>query len=98
MKNFSIDETVLEELPPSNEQEHMESILREEVESAMRSQKKRKAPNVDNIPAEMIQAGEECSIDMLRMLCNRIYQEKNARPNGKSDHHTDSQEKGRNRL
>jgi len=36
-------------MPPSNEQVHMESILREEVESAMRSQKKRKAPGVDNV-------------------------------------------------
>ena len=59
-------------MPPSNEQVHMESILREEVESAMRSQKKRKAPGVDNIIAEMIQAGEECSVDMLHTLCNII--------------------------
>lgn len=71
-----VDSTVLNELPTSNKHECMEDILRGEVETAIDHLKKRKAPGADNITAEMIQAGKECSVDMLHNLCNKIYQEK----------------------
>src|SRR6218665_2960106 len=71
-----VDKTILQEMPPCNKQEHMEDILREEVESAVRSLKKRKSPGEDNITAEMIQAGEESSLEMMYTLCKRIYQKK----------------------
>jgi hypothetical protein len=54
----------------------MEAILREEVKAAIGNVKKSKAQGEDNITAEMMQAGEECSVEMLHMLCNKIYQEK----------------------
>ena len=43
-----VDKTILQEMPPCNRQEHMEDILREEVEAAVGSLKKRKSPGEDN--------------------------------------------------
>src|SRR6218665_3457109 len=51
-------------------------LVREEVEAAVRSLKKRKSPGEDNITAEMIQAGEESSVEMMYTLFKRIFQEK----------------------
>ena len=47
-------------------------ILREEVEIAVASLKKGKSARVDNIPAELVQAGGETMIDVLTEICNRI--------------------------
>src|SRR3984885_8868260 len=63
-------------MPPRNEHESLGNILREEVEAAIKIQKKRKAPGEDNIMAEMIQAGGDCSVEMLHTLCDKVYQEK----------------------
>ena len=52
-----MDRTVLEELPACNEHEKMLDIMENEVEAAIRSLEKGKAPGEDNIAAEMIQAG-----------------------------------------
>src|SRR6218665_1805274 len=71
-----VDKTILQEMPLCNRHEHTEDILREEVEAAVRNLKKRKSPGEDNITAEMIQAGEESSVEMMYTLCKRIYQEK----------------------
>ena len=49
-------------------------ILREEVEAAVRSQLKGKSAGVDNIPSELNQAGGETMIDMLLIICNKIWQ------------------------
>ena len=48
-------------------------ILREEIESAVASLKKGKSAGVDNIPAELVQAGGEPMIDVLTEICNRIW-------------------------
>ena len=48
-------------------------ILREEVEAAVKSLKKSKFAGVDNIPSELVQAGE-AMIDMLLIVCNKIWQ------------------------
>ena len=40
----------------------------------MKSLKKGKAAGVDNIPAELIQAGGEATIDALTIICNKIWQ------------------------
>ena len=37
-----MDKTLLQEMPPCNRHEHMEDILREEVEAAVGNLKKRK--------------------------------------------------------
>ena len=51
----------------------MQPILREEVEIAVASLKKGKSAGVDNIPAELVQAGGETMIDVLTEICNRIW-------------------------
>ena len=54
-------------------QEDLQPILREEVEIAVASLKKGKSAGVDNIPAELVQAGGETMIDVLTEICNRIW-------------------------
>ena len=47
--------------------------LREEVKAAIRALKMGKSAGVDNIPAELIQAGGEAMIDILISICNKIW-------------------------
>ena len=49
-------------------------ILRKEVEAAVQSLKKGKSAGVDNIPAELLQAGREDVITALTATCNKIWQ------------------------
>ena len=49
-------------------------ILREEAETAVKSLKKGKSAGVNNIPSELVQAGGEAKIDMLLVICNKIWQ------------------------
>ena len=49
-------------------------ILRDEVEGAVKSQKKDKSTGVDNSPSELDQAGGEVMIDILLVICNKIWQ------------------------
>ena len=49
-------------------------ILRKEVEAAVQSLKKWKSAGVDNIPAELVQAGGEDVIIALTTICNKIWQ------------------------
>ena len=65
------DKTLLDcsQLP----EEDLQPILREEVEIAVASLKKGKSAGVDNIPAELAQAGGETMIDVLTAICNRIW-------------------------
>ena len=53
-------------------EEDLQPILHEEVEIAVASLKKGKSAGVDNIPAELVQAGGETMIDVLTEICNRI--------------------------
>ena len=53
--------------------EDLQPILLEEVEIAVASLKKGKFAGVDNIPAELVQAGRETMIDVLTKICNRIW-------------------------
>ena len=57
--------------PPTNNDSY--PILREEVEAAVKSLKKGKSAGVDNIPSELVQAGGEAMIDMLLIICNKIW-------------------------
>ena len=56
--------------PPEDD---LQPILREEVEIAVASLKKGKSAGVDNIPAELVQAGGETMIDVLTEICDRIW-------------------------
>ena len=49
-------------------------ILRREVEAAVQSLKKGKSAGVDNIPAELVQAGGEDVITALTTVCDKIWQ------------------------
>ena len=66
------DPKVLDVPPPVNDDSY--PILREEVEAAVKSLKKGKSTGVDNIPLEMAQAGGKAMIDMLLIICNKIWQ------------------------
>ena len=48
-------------------------IHREEVETAVESLEKGKSAGVDNISADLVQAGGENLIDFLTEFCNRIW-------------------------
>ena len=59
-------------VPRRTEDDH--PILHNEVEAAPQSLKKGKSAIVDNIPAELVQAGGEDVIIALRTICNKIWQ------------------------
>ena len=48
-------------------------ILRKEAEAAVQSLKKGISAGVDNIPAELVQAGGEDVITALTTICNKIW-------------------------
>ena len=54
-------------------EEDLQPILCEAVEIAVASLKKGKSVGVDSIPAELVQAGGETMIDVLKEICNRIW-------------------------
>ena len=49
-------------------------ILCKEAEAAVQSLKKGKSAGIDNIPAELVQAGGEDVITTLTTICNKIWQ------------------------
>ena len=66
-------ETMLYWTAASPRKKICDQILREEVEIAVALLKKGKSAGVDNIPAELVQAGGETMIDVLTEICNRIW-------------------------
>ena len=66
------DPEILNHPPVTNTDSH--AILREEVEAAVKLLKPGKSAGVDNIPAELLQAGGETMIDVLLNICNKIWQ------------------------
>ena len=66
------DPKVLDVPPPIKNGSY--PILREEVEAAVKSLKKGKSAGVDSIPLELVQAGGEAMIDVLPIICNKIWQ------------------------
>ena len=58
--------------PQIPDEEHP-PLLREEVELAVKALKMGKSAGVDNIPAELVQAGVEAMIDILTSICNNIW-------------------------
>ena len=49
-------------------------ILRQEVESAIKTLKCGKAAGVDNVPAELITHGGQPVVDVLHAICNKIWE------------------------
>ena len=66
------DPKVLDVSPPINNDSY--PILREEADAAVKSMKKDKSAGADYIPSELVQAGGEAMIDMLLIICNKIWQ------------------------
>ena len=66
------DPSVLNCTQSDTENDH--PIRRREVEAAVQSLKKGKSAGVDNIPAELVQAGGEDVITALTTICNKIWQ------------------------
>ena len=66
------DPSVLNCPPTDTEDDH--PILRKEVAAAVKSLKKGKSFGVDNIPAELVQAGGEDVIIVLTTIFNKIWQ------------------------
>ena len=64
--------SVLDYSQADTENDH--PILRKEVEAAVQSLKKGKSAGVDNIPAELVQAGGDNVITALTTICNKIWQ------------------------
>ena len=59
---------------PQTDTEYVHSILCREVEAAVQSLKKGKSAGVDNIQAELVQAGGEDVITAVKTICNKIWQ------------------------
>ena len=69
---------------PQTDTEDDHPILHREVEAAVQSLKKGKSAGVNNIPAELVQAGGEDVITALTTVCNKIWQKENGQPHGPS--------------
>ena len=67
---------------PQTDTEDDHPILRREVEAALQSSKKGKSAGVDNIPAELVQAGGEDVITALTTICNKMWQTACGQPHG----------------
>ena len=76
------DPSVLNWTQADTEDDH--PIFRTEVEAAVQSLKKGKSAGVDNIPAEMVQAGGEDVITALRQSATRFGRQENGQPLGRS--------------
>ena len=71
--NYETDgDPIVLDCPQISDEEH-HPILREEVEAAVKALKMGKSAGVDNIPAELVQAGGEAMIDILTAICNKIW-------------------------
>ena len=67
------DPKLLDVPPPINNDSYR--ILWEEVEAAIKSPKKGKTAGMDNIPSELVQAGEDAITDICYsiIICNKIW-------------------------
>ena len=69
--NYETDgDPIVLDCPKIPDEEH-HPIL-QEVEAAVKAMKTGKSAGVDNIPAELVQAGRESMIDILTSICNKI--------------------------
>lgn len=73
--NTPVDRTVLDELVATNEDGlEMPDFTEDEVKSAIRTLKKRKAPGIDGIMAELLQAGGEHTVTALHCLFQKVHE------------------------
>ena len=65
------DAEVLNVPPETNT--HKYPVLRKGVETAVKSLKKGKSPGIDNIPGELVQAGEDAVVTITEQIFNLRY-------------------------
>ena len=82
--NYKADGDPLVQNCPQTDTEDEHPILRREVEAAVQSLKKGKLAAVDNIPAELVQAGGEDVITALTTISTRSGRQENGQPHGPS--------------
>ena len=71
--NYETDgDPIVLDCPQIPDEKH-NPILREEVEAAVKALKMGKSAGVDNIPAELVQAGGKAMISILTSICNKIW-------------------------
>ena len=71
--NYKTDgDPIVLDCPQIPDEEH-HPVLREKVEAAVKALKMGKSGDVDNIPAELIQAEGEAMIGILTAICNKIW-------------------------
>ena len=71
--NYETDgDPIVPDCPQIPDEEH-HSILREDVEAAVKAPKMGQSAGMDNIPAELVQAGGEDMIDILTSICRKIW-------------------------
>ena len=71
--NYETDgDPIVLDCPQIPDEEH-HPILQEEVEAAVKALGMGKSAGVDNIPAELVQAGGKAMIDILTSICNKIW-------------------------
>jgi hypothetical protein len=74
-QNVSIDNTVIDELWQSNNEDEDEpDLLVEEVRAAISKLKTRKAPGVDGIEGDLIRNGGETMVKVMHKICSKIWQ------------------------
>ena len=86
---------MLAEIPVGGRNEEIPAtIMKEEVEAAIQRLKKNKAPGVDNISAEEIQAAGESGVEMMFAFCSKVWEEESYFPTDveKVNNHSTPQE------
>jgi len=72
----SSDEKVLDECPVGGwSAEVRAGVMREEIEAAINRLKKNRSPGVDNIYAEELQAAGQSAVDVMFLICRKIWEE-----------------------
>jgi len=51
-------------------------VMREEIERAINRLKKKRSPGVDNISAEELEAAGQSGVDVMFLICRKIWEEK----------------------
>ena len=51
------------------------SVMREETEAAINRLKKNQSPSIDNISAEEFQAAEQSGVDVMLLICRKIWED-----------------------
>ncbi|XP_072028136.1 uncharacterized protein [Amphiura filiformis] len=91
-KKNPTDEELTQSVPQMPSCKIEPAILREEIESAVKKMSDGKAPGYDNITAEELKAAGSAGIEILHMLCTKIWDSEIFPDDWGGYHHTNLQE------